>query len=126
MPLSSAPLSAPNLLGSSGTCIAQLPSGGKSMRRTSLPSVVVLAGLSLWGCDRAPPPEPERADTAAVEKQAAEQRERSEEAAELERRAANLQSRFTEMQTKVQTRGRASTAGLREEVAEDVKNATAA
>ena len=53
------------------------------------------------GCDRAPAPEPQRADTAAVEKQAAEQRERSEEAAELERRAANLQSQWTEAQTKV-------------------------
>jgi DNA repair exonuclease SbcCD ATPase subunit len=78
------------------------------------------------GCNRPPAPEPERADTAAVEKQAAEQRERSEEAAELERRAANLQSQWTEMQTKVQTRDRTATAGLREEVAEDVKNAAAA
>jgi hypothetical protein len=70
--------------------------------------------------------EPDRAETAAAEKRAADQRERSEEAAELERRAANLESQWTEMQTKVQTRERTATAGLREEVAEDVKNARSA
>lgn len=80
----------------------------------------------LVGCNRAPDPEPERVDTAAVEKQAAEQRERSEEAAELERRAANLQSQLTEAQTQVQTRNRTATAALQTEVAEDVKNAAAA
>ena len=55
-----------------------------------------------------------------------EQRERSQEAAELERRAANLESQWTEMQTKVKTRERTATAGLREEVEEDVKNARSA
>ena len=66
------------------------------------------------------------ADAKAAEKQAAEQRERSEKAAELERRAANLESQWTEMQTKVKTRDQTATTGLREEVDEDVKNARTA
>ena len=52
-------------------------------------------------------------------------RERSEEAAELERRAANLESQWTDMKTKVTTRDRTATVGLREEVEEDMKNARA-
>ena len=96
------------------------------MRRTFLASAAVVVGLTVVGCDRGPALEPARADTAAVEKKAAELRERNEEAAELERRAANLESQWTEMQTKVQTRDRTATAGLREEVEEDVKNARAA
>ena len=101
------------------------------MHRTFLASVAVVAGLTVVGCDRGPAVESGRADVEsaekkAAEKQAAEQRERSEEAAELERRAANLESQWTEMQTKVKTRERTATAGLREEVEEDVKNARAA
>lgn len=96
------------------------------MSRTLCGGVAVLSGLMLAACDRAPAPDPARADAAAVEKQAAEQRERSDEAAELSRRAANLQSKWTEAQTKVATRGRTATGGLRDEVAEDVKNAAAA
>ncbi len=101
------------------------------MYRTFLASVAVVAGLTVVGCDTGPPVESGRADVEsaekkAAEKQAAEQRERSEEAAELERRAANLESQWTEMQTKVKTRERTATAGLREEVEEDVKNARAA
>ena len=101
------------------------------MHRTFLASVAVVAALTVVGCDRSPAVESDRsdvesADKKAAEKQAAEQRERSEEAAELERRAANLDSQWTEMQTKVKTRERTATAGLREEVAEDVKNARSA
>jgi DNA repair exonuclease SbcCD ATPase subunit len=101
------------------------------MHRTFLASVAVIAGLTVMGCDRGPAVESGRADVEsaekkAAEKQAAEQRERSEEAAELERRAANLESQWTEMQTKVKTRERTATAALRDEVAEDVKNARAA
>src|SRR5688572_21148882 len=101
------------------------------MYRTFLASVAVVAGLTVVGCDTGPAVESGRADVEsaekkAAEKQAAEQRERSEEAAELERRAANLESQWIEMQTKVKTRERTATAGLREEVAEDVKNARTA
>jgi DNA repair exonuclease SbcCD ATPase subunit len=101
------------------------------MHRTFLASVAVVTALSVVGCNRGPAADSERADVTSVEKkaaekQAAEQRKRSEEAAELERRAANLESQWTEMQTKVKTRERTATAGLREEVAEDVKNAGAA
>ena len=101
------------------------------MHRTFLASVAVVAVLTVVGCDRGPAVESGRADVEsadkkAVEKQAAEQRERSEEAAELERRAANLESQWTEMQTKVKTRERTATTELRAEVEEDVKNARAA
>ena len=101
------------------------------MHRTFLASVAVVAALTVAGCDRGPAVESGRADVEsadknAAEKQAAEQRERSEESAELERRASNLESQWTEMQTTVKTRDRAATAGLREEVEEDVKNAGAA
>jgi hypothetical protein len=94
--------------------------------RTLLTSGAVAAGLTVMGCDTGPAVESDRADVKVAEATAAQQRERSEEAAELERRAANLESQWTEMQTKVQTRGRTATAGLREEVQEDVKNARAA
>lgn len=101
------------------------------MRRTFLASVVVVGGLSVVGCDTRPAVESDRAnvesaDKKAAEEKAAKQRERSEEVAELERRAMNLESQWTEMQAKVTTRGRTSTAGLRQEVEEDVKNARAA
>jgi DNA repair exonuclease SbcCD ATPase subunit len=101
------------------------------MDRTFLAGVAVVAGLTVVGCDTRPAPESDRANVEsaekkAAEKKAAEQRERSEEAAELERRAANLESQWTEMQTKVKTRDRTATAGLRQEVAEDVKNARTA
>ena len=97
------------------------------MHRTFMASVAVVASLTVVGCN-GPAVESGRADVEstdkkAAEKQAAEQRERSEEAAELERRAANLESQWTEMQTKVKTRERTATTGLREEVEEDVKNA---
>ncbi len=103
----------------------------KTMHRTFLASVAVVASLTIAGCGRGPAVESGRADgesaeKKAAEKQAAEQRERSDEAAELERRAANLESQWTEMQTKVTTRERTATAALRDEVEEDVKNARTA
>ena len=101
------------------------------MHRTFLASVAVAAALTVVGCDRGSAVESGRADVEsadkkAAEKQAAEQRARSEEANELERRASNLESQWTEMQTTVKTKERTATAGLREEVEEDVKNARAA
>jgi hypothetical protein len=101
------------------------------MRRTFLASIVVVGSLSVGGCDTRPAVDADRANVESAEKKAAEekaaqQRKRSEEAAELERRAANLDSQWVEMQTKVKTRGRTSTAGLRQEVEEDVKNARVA
>jgi DNA repair exonuclease SbcCD ATPase subunit len=101
------------------------------MHRTFVASVAAVAVLTVMGCDRGSAVESGRADVASAEKkaaemEAAEQRTRSEEAAELERRAANLESQWTEMQTKVKTRERTATVGLREEVEEDVKNARAA
>lgn len=102
------------------------------MQRTFLASVVLIGGLGVVGCDSRPAAvESDRANVESAEKKAAEekasrQRQRSEEAAELERRASNLESQWTEMQTTVKTRGRTSTAALRQEVEEDVKNARTA
>ena len=93
---------------------------------TLLTSVAFAAVLTGTGCNNEPAAQPDWTATETAEKAAREQRERSEEAAELERRASNLESQWTEMQTKVQTRGRTATAGLREEVQEDVKNARTA
>ena len=90
---------------------------------TLLTSVAVAGGLIAMGCDRGPAVESNRSAIESAENKAAEQRKRSEEAAELERRAANLESQWTEMQTTVKTRARTATAGLREEVQEDAKNA---
>jgi DNA repair exonuclease SbcCD ATPase subunit len=99
------------------------------MNRTSL-AVAVVVGLTVMGCNTSPGVETgrdvESADRKAAEKRAAEQRARSEQVAELDRRAANLESQWTEMQTKVKTRERNPAAGLREEVEEDVKNARTA
>lgn len=97
------------------------------MRYPTLASAAVAAGLIAMGCNRGPAVEPEnRASVELAEKQAAERRKRSEEAAELERRAANLESQWIEMQTRVKARARTATVGLSEEVQEDVKNAQAA
>jgi hypothetical protein len=94
--------------------------------RTLLTSVALATVIAGTGCNNEPAAEPDRAAREAAEKTAREQRERSEEAAELERRASNLESQWKEMQTKVQTRGRTATGGLREEIQEDVKNAQTA
>ena len=91
-----------------------------------LASVAVVAGLAVVGCDRDRAVESDRADVKSIEKKAADRRERSDEAAELERRAANLESQWTEMQTRVNTRDRTATAALRQEVEEDVKSARTA
>jgi chromosome segregation ATPase len=96
------------------------------MHRPFFASVAVIAGLIAMGCDRTPAGESNPANVEAAEKKAAAQRERSEEAAELERRAANLESQWTEMQVKAKTRERTATTGLRDELQEDVKNVRAA
>jgi DNA repair exonuclease SbcCD ATPase subunit len=93
--------------------------------RTLLTSAALAAVIAATGCNNESDAGPDAAAESA-EKAAREQRERSEEAAELERRASNLESQWKEMQTKVQTRGRTATAGLREEIQEDVKNAQTA
>lgn len=101
------------------------------MRSTFLASVVVVGGLAVAGCDSSSAVDADRASVESAEKKAAEeraaeQRQWSDAAAELERRAANLESQWTEMQTKVTTRAKTPSAGLRQEVAEDVKNARSA
>ena len=69
-----------------------------------------------------PAPEPAREESAA-EKAAAElDRRRNDESAQLEKRVADVERRWTEMQTKVAEKKVAPTSGLRSEVQEDIKN----
>jgi predicted small lipoprotein YifL len=102
------------------------------MSRTFSSIMVFATAFTLAGCNSGPSPadtERARAEAEAqqaVEDRAAEERRRSEEVAELERRATNLGSRLTEMQTTAPARGRTATAALRQEVEEDVKNAQSA
>ena len=68
------------------------------------------------------PPEPAREESAA-EKAAAElDRKRNDESAQLEKRVADVERRWTEMQTKVAEKKVAPTSGLRSEIQEDIKN----
>lgn len=69
-----------------------------------------------------PAPAPAREESAA-EKAAAElDRKRNDESAQLEKRVADVERRWTEMQTKVAEKKVAPTSGLRSEVQEDIKN----
>lgn len=76
------------------------------MRRTFLANVGMVGGLSVAGCNSSPAVDTDRAtvesaEKKAAEEQAAQQRERSEEAAELERRAANLERSVSDVQADV-------------------------
>ncbi len=69
-----------------------------------------------------PAPQPAREQSAA-EKAAAElDRKRNDESAQLEKRVADVERRWTEMQSKVAEKKVAPTSGLRSEVQEDIKN----
>ena len=65
------------------------------------------------------PREDTRAETAAAELQ----RKRNDDAAQLEKRAAEVERRWMEMEGKVKEKAAAPAAGLRAEVQEDIKNA---
>ena len=81
--------------------------------------VVMAAAITLGACNR-----PEPAEAPAIEDAAAAQlRERNQQTAELEKRAADIERRWTEMEVKVKEKDRTPTPALRAEVKEDVANA---
>jgi DNA repair exonuclease SbcCD ATPase subunit len=69
-----------------------------------------------------PAPEPAREESAAERAAAELDRKRNDESAQLEKRVADVERRWTEMQTKVAEKKVAPTSGLRSEVQEDIKN----
>jgi len=87
----------------------------------SLPLAALLLAI---GCNRSGPvreqarPEPSRAETAAQELQ----RKRADDGARLDKRVADLERRWSEMETTLAKGSAAPTAALRSEVTEDIKN----
>lgn len=71
---------------------------------------------------REPAPEQSAAETAAAELQ----RRHDDDAAQLDKRVADVERKWTEMQGKVAEKAAAPTAALRTEVQEDIKNIRAA
>jgi hypothetical protein len=84
----------------------------------------VAAALETAACNRPEPAretareEPARADAAAAELQ----RKHNDEAAQLDKRVADLERRWTEMENRVVQKSLTPTAALRAEVKEDVNN----
>jgi len=69
-----------------------------------------------------PAREPAREESAAETAAAELQRKHNEEAAQLEKRAADVESRWSEMTARVKEKSAAPTAGLRAEVQEDINS----
>lgn len=82
---------------------------------------VLAAALTTAACNRNEPGE-ER-ETAATGSADTSLNERSEDAAELDNRVAEIERQWSQMQAEVKEENRTPTAGLREEVKEDVANA---
>jgi hypothetical protein len=93
------------------------------MHFAKLLSISASAALMAVACGSPEPArEPVRAQSAAETEAAELQRKHYEEAAELEKRAADLERRWTEMAGKVKESSATPTAGMRAEVQEDIKN----
>jgi hypothetical protein len=83
----------------------------------------VAAALMISACNRPEPAqEPAREESAAQNAAAELQRKHEDEAAQLDKRVADLDRRWTEMQGKVADKGATPTAALKTEVQEDMKN----
>jgi DNA repair exonuclease SbcCD ATPase subunit len=83
----------------------------------------VVAALMTPACKGQEPAGPAREGSASADTAATElQRKRNDEAATLEKRVADLERRWTEMESKIAEKSAAPTAGLKAEVREDVKN----
>ena len=85
----------------------------------ALTTVAMAAAVAVSACNR---PEPAEETPAAGRAAEVDVAERNESAAELEERVAEIERQWTEMQAEVKEEGAAPTAGLREEVREDVAN----
>ena len=96
-------------------------------KQMTVAATVGLLSMVLPACNRPEQParEPapaERAGSAAETATADLQRQRTDQAAELEKRAADVESRWTEMAARVKEKAATPTAGLRAEVQEDVQS----
>jgi DNA repair exonuclease SbcCD ATPase subunit len=91
---------------------------------TFMTLVVVTTALFAASCSRPEPArEPARSEPTAAEAAAAEvQRKRTEQGAQIDKRLAELDQRWSEMTTTLAKNASRSTAAVRDEVAEDVKN----
>jgi len=95
------------------------------MRPAKFISLPLAALVLAVGCNRAEPardqarPAAPRTDTAAEELQ----RKRADDGARLDKRVADLERRWSEMESSLPKKSAAPTPGLRGEVAEDIKNA---
>lgn len=87
-------------------------------------TAVVIAALLTSSCSRSePPPEAVRPEPARAEAAAQElQRKRTDEGARMDKRVADLDRHWTELESKIGQKSTASTAAVRAEVKEDVKN----
>ena len=93
------------------------------MHFTKLTAITASAVLMLTACG-SPEPAKEPASEASAAATAAEelQRKHNDEVARLEKRVADVEGRWTEMETKIKERTVAPTSGLRTEVQEDITN----
>lgn len=91
------------------------------MHVAKLMTITVFAALIAVACGSPEPArEPVREESAAATAAAELQRKHNEEAAQLEKRAADLERRWTEMLGRVKEKSATPTAGLRTEVQEDI------
>lgn len=79
-----------------------------------------VAAAAIAGCNRSEPAQEQ--ESASESAAAVSTEERSGDAMELEQRVAEIERKWTEMQAEVKEESRTPSAGLREEVREDVQN----
>ena len=93
------------------------------MHFAKLMGIAVSAALIAVACGSPEPArEPVREESAAATAAAELQRKHNDEAAQLEKRAADLERRWMEMEGKVKEKSATPTAGLRAEIQEDIKS----
>jgi uncharacterized membrane protein YccC len=85
--------------------------------------LAVAAAITIGACNRSNTAEEPEATTTGASEADVSVEERSKEAAELERRVAEIERKWTVMQAEVKEEARTPTAALRDEVKEDVANA---
>jgi hypothetical protein len=92
------------------------------MRQGNMIAILAMASaLAVPACNREQPAE-ERAAAAADAATAESIRERNDDTAKLDTRVVSIERKWSEMQAEVKEENRTPTAGLREEVKEDVAN----
>jgi hypothetical protein len=93
------------------------------MRSGKIVMFGILASAMLGGaCNRADEPRATVSDEAAADVEAKRQQERSEEISQLDNRVAEIDRKYAEAKQEVAADNKATAAGLREELMEDVTN----